>query len=213
MVKSGNRNMESTAKVHPSNDPELDPDSYALEKFRLYETRAVGNWILLLFIHSSPNRIFCNWNCRGFTWSVVIGTRGSSGCWKSIGQRRLIWISAKTPCCILPRKSRACFSGLLKVTGPLAASLLSLRFSGLPVSTNHFYSILFPCLPESFIFYTSSPGCIKFLESYYLILVTKRRQIGSICGHAIYSIKESQLRTIPHVSIQSDLAHSKTELR
>lgn len=56
-------------------------------------------------------------------------------------------------------------------------------------------------------------GCIKFLESYYLILVTKRRQIGCICGHAIYSIEESQLITIPHVSIQSDVAHSKTELK
>uniref|UniRef100_A0A7N0VMF0 SAC domain-containing protein n=1 Tax=Kalanchoe fedtschenkoi TaxID=63787 RepID=A0A7N0VMF0_KALFE len=56
-------------------------------------------------------------------------------------------------------------------------------------------------------------GCIKFLESYYLILVTKRRQIGCICGHAIYCIDESQLITIPHVTIQSDVAHSKTELR
>ncbi|XP_052201202.1 phosphatidylinositol-3-phosphatase SAC1 isoform X2 [Diospyros lotus] len=56
-------------------------------------------------------------------------------------------------------------------------------------------------------------GCIKFLESYYLILVTKRRQIGCICGHAIYSIDESQLITIPHASIQTDVAHSKTELR
>lgn len=56
-------------------------------------------------------------------------------------------------------------------------------------------------------------GCIKFLESYYLILVTKRRQIGCICGHAIYSIEESQLITIPHVSVQTDVAHSKPELR
>ncbi|XP_042426608.1 phosphatidylinositol-3-phosphatase SAC1-like isoform X2 [Zingiber officinale] len=56
-------------------------------------------------------------------------------------------------------------------------------------------------------------GCIKFLESYYLILVTKRRQIGSICGHAIYCIDESQMITVPHSSIQSDVAHSKTELR
>lgn len=56
-------------------------------------------------------------------------------------------------------------------------------------------------------------GCIKFLESYYLVLVTKRRQIGSLCGHAIYSIDESQIITIPHVSVQTDLAHSKTELR
>ncbi|XP_019465463.1 PREDICTED: phosphoinositide phosphatase SAC1 isoform X1 [Lupinus angustifolius] len=56
-------------------------------------------------------------------------------------------------------------------------------------------------------------GCIKFLESYYLILVTKRTQIGSICGHPIYSINDTQFITIPHLSIQSDLAHSKTELR
>ncbi|XP_075494550.1 phosphatidylinositol-3-phosphatase SAC1-like isoform X1 [Primulina tabacum] len=56
-------------------------------------------------------------------------------------------------------------------------------------------------------------GCIKFLESYYLILVTKRRQIGCICGHAIYGIDESQIITIPHVSVQTDVAHSKTELR
>ncbi|KAH9326518.1 hypothetical protein KI387_006696, partial [Taxus chinensis] len=55
--------------------------------------------------------------------------------------------------------------------------------------------------------------CIKFLESYYLILVTKRRQIGSICGHAIYGIEDFQLITIPHSSVQTDLAHSKTELR
>ncbi|KAG9144517.1 hypothetical protein Leryth_010735 [Lithospermum erythrorhizon] len=56
-------------------------------------------------------------------------------------------------------------------------------------------------------------GCIKFLESYYLVLVTKRRQIGSICGHAIYCIDESQIITIPHVSVLSDVSHSKTELR
>ncbi|RZC62676.1 hypothetical protein C5167_024438 [Papaver somniferum] len=56
-------------------------------------------------------------------------------------------------------------------------------------------------------------GCIKFLESYYLILVTKRRQIGCICGHAIYAIDETQIITVPHVSIQSDVAHSKTEQR
>lgn len=29
------------AKVQPSSEPEVDPHSYSLEKFRLYETRAV----------------------------------------------------------------------------------------------------------------------------------------------------------------------------
>ncbi|OEL15624.1 Phosphoinositide phosphatase SAC1 [Dichanthelium oligosanthes] len=56
-------------------------------------------------------------------------------------------------------------------------------------------------------------GCIKFLESYYLILVTKRRQIGCICGHAIYCIDESQMITIPHSTVQTDVATSKNELR
>ncbi|KAM3238462.1 phosphatidylinositol-3-phosphatase SAC1 isoform X1 [Capsicum annuum] len=56
-------------------------------------------------------------------------------------------------------------------------------------------------------------GCIKFLESHYLVLVKKRRQIGCMCGHAIYSIDESQIIAIPHVSVQTDVAHSKTELR
>lgn len=51
------------------------------------------------------------------------------------------------------------------------------------------------------------------MESYYLILVTKRRQIGCICGHAIYSIDESQMISVPHATIQSDIANSKTELR
>lgn len=33
--------VPSSAKVHPSNDPEVDPSSYSVEKFRLYETRQV----------------------------------------------------------------------------------------------------------------------------------------------------------------------------
>jgi hypothetical protein len=38
----GSTTTSLSSKVHPSNDPpELDPDSYALEKFKLYETRAV----------------------------------------------------------------------------------------------------------------------------------------------------------------------------
>ncbi|XP_078152717.1 phosphoinositide phosphatase family protein isoform X2 [Carex rostrata] len=56
-------------------------------------------------------------------------------------------------------------------------------------------------------------GCIKFLESYYLVLVTKRSQIGSLCGHAIYAIDEFVLQAVPHQSVQSDVAHSKSELR
>lgn len=46
-----------------------------------------------------------------------------------------------------------------------------------------------------------------------MILITKHRQIGMLCGHAIYAIEENQLITIPHSSVQTDVASSKTELR
>eukprot|EP00897_Mesotaenium_endlicherianum_P007069 jgi/Mesen1/6390/ME000329S05561 len=41
-------------------------------------------------------------------------------------------------------------------------------------------------------------GFVKFLEPYYMILVTKRRRIGTICGHAIYGVEDTQLITVPH---------------
>jgi len=39
-----------SSKIHPSNHPpEFDPTSYALEKFKLYETRAVRNIFNFIF--------------------------------------------------------------------------------------------------------------------------------------------------------------------
>lgn len=46
-----------------------------------------------------------------------------------------------------------------------------------------------------------------------MIVVTRRRQIGTVCGHAIYSIEESQLITVPHSTVQSEASYSKVELR
>lgn len=51
-------------KIHPSNDPsEFNPLSYSLEKFRLYETRAVRFHfsvllLLLLLLLKNPIRFF-----------------------------------------------------------------------------------------------------------------------------------------------------------
>ncbi|MCO5566520.1 hypothetical protein L7F22_020197 [Adiantum nelumboides] len=56
-------------------------------------------------------------------------------------------------------------------------------------------------------------GFIKFLEPYYMILITKRRLLGNICGHAIYGIGESLLLTVPHPSVLSNLARLKAESR
>ena len=48
---------------------------------------------------------------------------------------------------------------------------------------------------------------------YYLILITKRRQVGTICDHAIYGIEESQIHTIPDSTVQTEASNSKAEMR
>ncbi|XP_054811658.1 phosphatidylinositol-3-phosphatase SAC1 isoform X2 [Prosopis cineraria] len=154
----------NSAKVHPSNESEVDPNSYALEKFRLYETRA-----RFYLIGSDRNKRFFR----------VLKIDRSEPSDLSISEDPVVY----TPQEIKNLLQRIGEGN--KATG------------GLTFVTKVF----------------GIAGCIKFLESYYLILVTKRRQIGCICGHAIYSIEESQLITVPHVTIQSDIAHSRTELR
>ncbi|OIW04539.1 hypothetical protein TanjilG_13921 [Lupinus angustifolius] len=56
-------------------------------------------------------------------------------------------------------------------------------------------------------------GFIKFLEPYYMLLVTKRRKIGTICGHTIYAIAKSEVVPIPHATVRSKMAYSKDEKR
>jgi len=46
-----------------------------------------------------------------------------------------------------------------------------------------------------------------------MLLVTKRRQVGTLCGHAIYVVVESRLIPIPHRSVQTDVAISHDESR
>ncbi|KAH7445226.1 hypothetical protein KP509_02G113200 [Ceratopteris richardii] len=55
-------------------------------------------------------------------------------------------------------------------------------------------------------------GCVRFLGSYYLILITKRRHVGTICDHTIYTIEESEIISIPHSTVQTEAATSKAEL-
>ncbi|KAI3775156.1 hypothetical protein L1987_49725 [Smallanthus sonchifolius] len=56
-------------------------------------------------------------------------------------------------------------------------------------------------------------GFIKFLGPYYMLLITKRRKIGVICGHAIYAITKSEILPIPHSTVQPSVAYSKNENR
>ncbi|XP_059459748.1 phosphatidylinositol-3-phosphatase SAC1 isoform X1 [Corylus avellana] len=156
--------VPSSAKVHPANDPEVDPSSYSLEKFRLYETR---------------QRFYLIGSDRNKKLFRVLKIDRSEPSDLNISEDPVVY-SPKEIKNLLQRIDEG-----NRATGGLT--------------------------PVAKVF--GIAGCIKFLESYYLILVTKRRQIGCLCGHAIYSIEESQLITIPHVSVQTDVAHSKTELR
>ncbi|XP_078429542.1 phosphoinositide phosphatase SAC2-like isoform X2 [Wolffia australiana] len=54
-------------------------------------------------------------------------------------------------------------------------------------------------------------GFIRFLGPYYMLLITKRRQIGTICGHTVYAIGKSELISLPNSSFQLDFPNSINE--
>ncbi|XP_024008255.1 phosphoinositide phosphatase SAC5 [Eutrema salsugineum] len=56
-------------------------------------------------------------------------------------------------------------------------------------------------------------GFVRFLEPYYMLLITKRKKVGEICGHTVYGIAESQMIVIPNPSIQTKVADSLDERR
>lgn len=56
-------------------------------------------------------------------------------------------------------------------------------------------------------------GFIKFLEPYYMLLITKRRQIGVICGHTIYAVSKSEMIPLSNSTVQSSITNSKNENR
>lgn len=56
-------------------------------------------------------------------------------------------------------------------------------------------------------------GFIKFLGPYYMLLITKRRQIGSICGHNVYAVSKSEMIPLPNPSVQFNIANSRNENR
>lgn len=56
-------------------------------------------------------------------------------------------------------------------------------------------------------------GFVKFLGPYYMLLITKRRQIGAICGHTVYAISKSEMIPLPNSSVHASLADSRNENR
>lgn len=56
-------------------------------------------------------------------------------------------------------------------------------------------------------------GFVKFLGPYYMLLITKRKKIGMICGHAVYSIAKNDMIPIPNSTVMSNMTLSKNENR
>ncbi|XP_020104055.1 phosphoinositide phosphatase SAC2-like isoform X3 [Ananas comosus] len=56
-------------------------------------------------------------------------------------------------------------------------------------------------------------GFIKFLGPYYMLLITKRRKIGTICGHAVFAISKSEIITVQNPVLWSTMPNSKDENR
>ncbi|GAB4838073.1 actin cytoskeleton and mitosis protein [Ancistrocladus abbreviatus] len=56
-------------------------------------------------------------------------------------------------------------------------------------------------------------GFIKFLGPYHMLLITKRRQIGAICGHMVYAISKSEMIPLSNSVVQSGMADNQNEDR
>ncbi|KAL8119844.1 phosphoinositide phosphatase SAC4-like isoform X3 [Apium graveolens] len=56
-------------------------------------------------------------------------------------------------------------------------------------------------------------GFIKFLGPYYMLIITKRKPIGAICGHTIYAISKSEILPLPNPAVLADMVISKNENR
>ncbi|KAL8137058.1 hypothetical protein V2J09_003059 [Rumex salicifolius] len=56
-------------------------------------------------------------------------------------------------------------------------------------------------------------GFIKFLAPYYMLLITKRRKMGEICGHPIYTMTNYRLIRIPHKSVRANVNNHTDENR
>ncbi|KAF5733472.1 phosphoinositide phosphatase SAC2 [Tripterygium wilfordii] len=56
-------------------------------------------------------------------------------------------------------------------------------------------------------------GFIKFLGPHYMLLITKRRKLGTICGQTIYTIAKSEIIPIPNPTVPSKMTNSKNENR
>ncbi|XP_039124936.1 phosphoinositide phosphatase SAC2-like isoform X2 [Dioscorea cayenensis subsp. rotundata] len=56
-------------------------------------------------------------------------------------------------------------------------------------------------------------GFVKFLGPYYMLLITERRKLGSICGHEVYAVAKSEMIPLSNYTVWSNMVNSKVENR
>lgn len=52
------------------------------------------------------------------------------------------------------------------------------------------------------MFFFFVAGFVRFLEGYYIVLITKRRKMADIGGHSIYKIEDTSMIYIPNDSVR-----------
>lgn len=45
-------------------------------------------------------------------------------------------------------------------------------------------------------------GFVRFLEGYYIVLITKQRKMADIGGHSVYKIEDTTMIYIPNDSVR-----------
>lgn len=46
-----------------------------------------------------------------------------------------------------------------------------------------------------------------------MLVITRRREIGSICGHSVYAISKIEMIPLPNSTVRSAIANSRDENR
>lgn len=69
------------------------------------------------------------------------------------------------------------------------------------------------CSNHNIYLFFGSTGFMKFLGPYYMVIITRRRKVGTICGHDIYSIGKSEMIAIPCPIVWPNVANSRDENR
>lgn len=62
------------------------------------------------------------------------------------------------------------------------------------------FKVILKEINEKDIFFLT--GFVRFLEGYYIVLITKQRKMADIGGHSVYKIEDTTMIYIPNDSVR-----------